>query len=270
MRRELTTEYQLFAENRAFALRDNFDILEDELKRLALSPQVNLTDGNLIPEQQLLSGAHQNSVLYNTAVLLLSADGTCLGSVPDRPEYRHQSFGDRGWFKVARSSKQVPIYRATDEPDIGRTIKIIQPVLHDGAFTGALVGMIALGEANLITPALHDNLPRKTDAMLIDSSGQIIYPPGRAAASVGSDWERAIRTAAGGGSGTLTGLAEGEEALFAYSPVGAATKFSVVFAWPWSALNANLRQQVWTLAGALVFGVVLAVIAGLMLSAYLT
>jgi signal transduction histidine kinase len=43
-----------------------------------------------------------------------------------------------------------------------------------------------------------------------------------------------------------------------------------VFAWPWSALNANLLQQVWTLAGALVFGVVLAVIAGLMLSAYLT
>ncbi len=270
MRRELTTEYQLFAENRAFALRDNFDILEDELKRLALSPQVNLTDGNLIPEQQLLSGAHQNSVLYNTAVLLLSADGTCLGSVPDRPEYRHQSFGDRGWFKAARSSKQVPIYRATDEPDIGRTIKIIQPVLRDGAFTGALVGMIALGEANLITPALHDNLPRKTDAMLIDASGQIIYPPGRVVAQVGTDWERAIRTASGGGSGTLTGLAGGEEALFAYSPVGAATKFSVLFAWPWSTLNANLRQQVWTLAAALVFGVVLAVIAGLMLSAYLT
>jgi len=270
MRRELTTEYQLFAENRAFALRDNFDILEDELKRLALSPQVNLTDGNLVPEQQLLSGAHQNSVLYNTAVLLLSADGTCLGSVPDRPEYRHQSFGDRGWFKAARSSKQVPIYRATDEPDIGRTIKIIQPVLRDGNFTGALVGMIALGEANLITPALHDNLPRKTDAMLIDASGQIIYPPGRARAQVGSDWERAILAAAGGGSGTLTGLAGGEEALFAYSPVGAATKFSVVFAWPWSALNANLRQQVWTLAGALVFGVVLAVFTGLMLSAYLT
>ena len=65
-------------------------------------------------------------------MLLLSADGTCLGSVPDRPEYRRQSFGDRGWFKAARSSKQVPIYRATDEPDIGRTIKIIQPILRDG------------------------------------------------------------------------------------------------------------------------------------------
>jgi signal transduction histidine kinase len=273
MRHELTTEYQLFAENRAFALRDNFEILEDELKRLALSPQVNLNDDNLVPEQQLLSGAHQNSVLYNTAVLLLSADGTCVGSVPDREEYRRQSFGDRAWFKEARAGKEAPtfppIFRATDEPDIGRTIKIIQPIVRDGLFTGALVGMIALGEANLITPALHDNLPRSTDAMLIDEAGRIIYPPGRVLASSGSDWERAVRAAATGATGTVTGEANGQEALFAYSPVRAATKFSVVFAWPWTALNADLRQQVWTLAGILVFGFVLAVIAGLTLSAYL-
>ena len=68
MRRELTTEHQLFAENRAFALRDNFEILEDELKRLALLPEINFGDNNSLPEQQVLFGAHQNSVLYNTAV----------------------------------------------------------------------------------------------------------------------------------------------------------------------------------------------------------
>jgi signal transduction histidine kinase len=270
MRRELTTEYQLFAENRAFALRDNFEILEDELKRLALLPQVNLGDGNLLPEQQLLAGAHQNSVLYNTAVLLLSADGVCLRAVPDRPEYRGQGFGDRGWFKEARSSQDAPIFRASDEPDIGRTIKIIQPILHDGQFVGALVGMIALGEANLITPALHDNLPRGTDALLIDETGRIIYPPGRVLASAGSDWELAVRAAATGATGTLYGEAEGQETLFAYSPVRTGTKFAVVFAWPWSVLNANLRQQVWTLVGILLFGFVLAAIAGLVLSAYLT
>ncbi|HET6148318.1 MAG TPA: ATP-binding protein [Polyangia bacterium] len=298
MRHELTTEYQLFAENRAFALRDNFEILEDELKRLAMSPQVNLGDDNLLPEQQLLSGAHQNSVLYNTAVLLLSADGACLGSVPDRPEFRRQSFGDRPWFQEARAGRQagkvrpdvpgvpnVPggptfhptfyptfhtIFRATDEPDIGRTIKIIQPIVREGRFTGALVGMIALGEANLITPALHDNLPRSTDAMLVDENGRIIYPPGRALASSGSDWERAIQLAATGATGTLTGDASGQEALFAYSPVRAATPFAVVFSWPWSALNANLHQQVGTLAGILLFGFLLAAIAGLTLSAYLT
>ena len=72
MRRELTTEYQLFAENRAFALRDNFEILEDELKRLALLPEMNPSDADFLQEEQILAGAHENSVLYNTAVLLLS------------------------------------------------------------------------------------------------------------------------------------------------------------------------------------------------------
>jgi len=106
--------------------------------------------------------------------------------------------------------------------------------------------------------------------MLIDESGRIIYPPGRVLASSGSDWERAVRAATSGVPGTLSGEANREEALFAYSPVRAATRFSVVFAWPWSALNANLRQQVWTLAGILLFGFVVAVIAGLTLAAYLT
>jgi signal transduction histidine kinase len=270
MRRELTVENQLFAENRAFALRDNFEILEDELKRLALLPQVNFADDNLLPEQQLLSGAHENSVLYNTAVLLLSADGVCLRSVPDRPEYRGQKFGDRSWFEAARLGPSGPVFRATDEPDIGRTIKIIQPIHRDRRFVGAFVGVIALGEANLITPALHQNLPRDTDAMLIDDTGRIIYPPGRVVAQAGSDEERAIRAAVGGGSGTLTGEVNGQPYLFAYSPVRAATRFAVVFSWPWRTLNANLRQQVWTLAGILLFGFVLAAIAGLFLSAYLT
>ena len=90
MRRELTTEYQLFAENRAFALRDNFEILEDELKRLALLPEMNPADADLLKEAQILAGAHENSVLYNTAVLLLAVDGRCVRSVPDRSEFRGQ------------------------------------------------------------------------------------------------------------------------------------------------------------------------------------
>ena len=102
MRRELTTQHQLFAENRAFALRDNFEILEDELKRLALLPTMNAGDSDFLQEEQVLAGAHENSVLYNTAVLLLTADGTCVRSVPDRSEFRGQPFGERPWFAAAR------------------------------------------------------------------------------------------------------------------------------------------------------------------------
>lgn len=109
MRGELTTEHQLFAENRAFALRDNFEILEDELKRLALLPPMHGGDADLLQEQQILAGAHENSVLYNTAVLLLAADGTCLRSVPDRPEFRGQAFGERSWFASARGGAPGPL-----------------------------------------------------------------------------------------------------------------------------------------------------------------
>jgi signal transduction histidine kinase len=270
MRRELTTEYQLFAENRAFALRDNLVILEEELKRLALLPEMDPRGQDLVPAEQILASAHEHSVLYNAAVLLISADGRCLRSVPDRPEYRGQTFADRSWFQAARAGSSGPLFRITDEPNLGRTLKIVQPLIRGGEFVGAVAGVITLSENNLITPALRDNLPRDTDAVLVDDSGQVVYPPERARAAEGSDWEQVINAAAAGGSGTLTGRANGQETLFAFSEVRASTKYAVVFAWPWSGLTANLKQQAFTLGGFLLLGVVIASIVGVMLSAYLT
>jgi signal transduction histidine kinase len=269
MRRELTTQQQLFAENRAFALRDNFEILEDELKRLALLPTMNAGDADFLQEEQILAGAHQNSVLYNTAVLLLTADGTCVRSVPDRPEFRGQPFGERPWFTAARSGAPGPLFRVTDEPGLGRTLKIVQPLMRDKQFAGALVGVIALAEDNLIAPALHDNLPKDTDAVLVDTSGQITYPPDRERAAEGSGWAEAIAAAARGSSGTLTADANGQRTLFAFSPVRAATPYAVVFARPWRTLTANVEQQGLVLAGMMLFGVIVASIAGVLLAGYL-
>ena len=50
----------------------------------------------------------------------------------------------------------------------------------------------------------------------------------------------------------------------------AATRYAVVFAWPWRVLTANIEQQGATLAGILVFGLVVALFVGLALSAYLS
>lgn len=270
MRRELKTEYQLFAENRAFALSNNFEILEDELRRMALLPDMNPGDQDPGPERLILKGAHENSVLYNTAVLLIAEDGTCVRSVPDRPEYRGQRFGDRPWFAAARAAASGPVFRTTDEPGLGRTLKIVQPLVRDGRFHGALVGVIAFHEDNVIAPALHENLPRETDAVLVDERGEVIYPTDRARAADGSDWARAIALATTGASGTMTGEANGQEALFAYAPVKASTKFAVVFSWPWRALTANLKQQAFTLGGFLLFGLLLAGVASVVLSGYLS
>jgi signal transduction histidine kinase len=274
MRRELTTEHQLFAENRAFALRDNFEILEAELARLAAQPAASAgtasvagVDGTPAPDDLL--GSAQTSFLYNTAIMLLSPEGACLRSVPESAGYRGQRFGDRAWFKAARELPGGPLFRTADEPGLGRTLKIVQPLRRAGRFAGAIVGVISFGGDNVIAPALRENLPLETDAVLVDESGEVIYPTDRARASEGSDWSSAIELAASGASGTMTGQAQGQESLFAYAPVKAGTRFAVVFSWPWHTLTANLKQQAFTLGGFLLFGLLLAGVASIALSAYL-
>jgi signal transduction histidine kinase len=269
-RQEVTAKQQLFAATRAFALRDNFEILEGELERLSLLPQIDFNDDDPQPEAELLENAHRNSVLYNTAVLLLSASGECVRSVPDRPEFRSQKFGDRPWFRAAAEAQHGPAFRVTDEPLIGRTLKIIQPIQRKRRFAGALVGLIALDQENLLTSALANAPLAGMEAVLVDSTGHVIYPPDRYMAAPSSDWSRAIDHAAKGETGTVSGYAAGEESLFAFAPVEASTGFAVVFRWPWWQLNQELRHQVVALLGILVFGVVFAGVAGLLLSVLLT
>ena len=105
--------------------------------------------------------------------------------------------------------------------------------------------------------------------MLVDGEGQVIYPPDRTRAADRSGWAEAIAAAVRGGAGSLTAEANGQSALFAYSPVHANTNFAVVFSWPWRTLTTNLEQQGVTLVGILLLGVVIASIAALLLSAYL-
>ena len=269
-RLEIAAKQRLFAETRAFALRDNFVILENELERLSVLPQIDLTDQNPAPETQLLTSSHAHSVLYNTAVLLLSPTGECVGAVPDRPEFKNQQFGDRPWFADAKQAAGGPLLYATDEPIIGRTVKIIQPIVRKKRFAGALVGVISLSENNLITPALRENLPPHTEALLVDARGRVIYPLDRYEATPRSGWAAAIAQAQAGGSGAMTGLADDEDSLFAYAPVQAGTGYAVVFRWPWSSLEVRLLHQAQVLAGILLVGIFAAALVALLLSIYLT
>ena len=270
-RAELRAKHQLLAENRAFALRDNFEILENELDRLARNPKIDPSDNDPLPESQLLAGAHEGSVLYNTAVLYLSDKGDCLNAVPANSVYRNQQFGDRPWFVAARSfPKTGPLFYPTEEPVGGRTLKIVQPVERGGKFAGALVGVITLDQENLITPALREKLPPQTNGVLVDDQGRIVYPSSASRAAPESGWAEAIGEAARGAAGTLRASAQGEDSLFAFAPVGAGTHYAVVFRWPWSSLVTDVRHQAWALVGILIFGIVMAAGVGLMFAAYLT
>src|SRR5262249_11114161 len=154
---------------------------------------------------------HTNSVLYNTAVLLLSSTGECVGAVPDRPEYRNRYFGDVQWFKEAKSGVKQSIFRVADDPVVGRTVNVVQPILRKKAFVGALVGVIALDHANIIIPTLTENLPAHTEAMLVDGGGRVIFPTDHDRAWSSSSWSEAIGHALHGAAGTLSASASGED-----------------------------------------------------------
>jgi len=269
-REHLTRGHQLLAENRAFALRDNLEILEGELARLALSPLVDLTDQNPAPEAKLLEDTHHHSVLYNTAVLLVSADGDCVGAVPDRPEFKNRRFGGLPWFESIKRGGSEVLFRVADDPVVGRTVDIVQPLVRKRGFVGALIGIIALDQANIIVPSLRDNLPPHTEAVLFAKGGRVIFPTDRFRVAPDSAWASLVERASRAESGAQSGESGGEDSLFGFAAVQAHTDFVVAFRRPWWALVEHVQRQVWVLAGIVLFGVLVAGAAGLWLSAYLT
>ncbi len=268
---ELEAKHHLLAETRAFALRDNLEILKDELKRIAALPQVEPADESSVAEGQVLEAAHRNSVLYDTAVLLIGGDGRCLWSVPDRGDCPTTTFADRAWFRAARDEPTGHYsFIATDDSAPGQTFNVVESVMRRGHFAGALVGVIALGRDKLITPVLSKDLPPLTDLVLVRADQRVLYRLENGRPWPDAHWGAAIARAARGDSGTLRADVAGEDSLFAFVPVGAGTPFSLVFRWPWWSLTGGLRRQAWTLVGILGLAIVLAAGSGLALAAYLT
>jgi signal transduction histidine kinase len=271
IRVELDDKHRLIVENRAFALRHNLLILEEELEALAGRPELDYIDSHPTGASQALVEAVQNPDLYNNAVMLIGKIGTCLWSLPNQAECTGKNYADEPWFHVAREGGEVQHHIVeTDTPMVDRRhkINIIQPIKRQDRFLGVLVGVIALGEDQLVTPVLRDNLPPYTEAILVDKQKRILYAPGRAALHEG--WNEATQRLEKGQSGTLhTGGVE-RESLLAFAPVGADTPYGIVFRWPWPRLIVGLKRQMLKLALILIAGTALAGALGLWLSSYLT
>ena len=270
VRVELDDKHRLLVENRAFALRHNLLVLEEELESLAGRPELDHIDNLPTPATQVLVEAVQNPDLYNNAVMLISRSGDCLWSVPQQEGCPGRNHAAEPWFAAARGAKEVQHHIVeTDSPmgDKRHKINIIQPIKRQDRFVGLLVGVVALGEDQLVTPLLRDNLPPHTEAIFVDREKRVLYPPGRAALERGFV-EAAARIEKG--AGTLHVESEEGEALFAFAPVGADSPYGVVFRWPWFELIRGLQRQMLKLVLILAAGTVLAGGLGLWLSSYLT
>jgi hypothetical protein len=79
------TEEQLLLETEVLAhrLTDRLTLQIQELARLGLRSEVNLSDQSLEPERALLAMAHQDSPLFTRGVALLGGDGKALWAEPE-------------------------------------------------------------------------------------------------------------------------------------------------------------------------------------------
>src|SRR5262249_27929296 len=127
-----------------------------------------------------------------------------------------------------------------------------------------------LDQANIIVPDLRDTLPPQTEALLVDKSGRVIFPTNRKSVDGDSQWGKVVRAASLETSGTMSGEVDGEDSLFAFAPVQSKTDFIVVYRRPWRVLGEDVGRQAFVLAGISLFSVVLATLAAVLLSRYLT
>ncbi|GAC1540795.1 MAG: hypothetical protein NVS2B9_07870 [Myxococcales bacterium] len=194
---QLLQRQTLLVQNRAFALGDSLEVASRELTRLSHMAEVDLTDNDLRPEATLLAHAHRNSTLFNIGLQIEDAAGRCIWSEPESTACPGSSYAAEPWFEAGRraAGPVVMSERAEGEPTV---INLVVPIGgRPGAADGVLRGIIDLRTDRIISPAITGSLPPGTEAALVASGGEIIFP-GRLQRSPG--WGQALAVVPGRGA----------------------------------------------------------------------
>src|SRR5262249_45121634 len=102
------------------------------------------------------------------------------------------------------------------------------------------------------------------------TAGRGIYPPGRPRGGGGSRGAPAVAAPPNGAPGTPVRGTGGRKEPVPHPPLGAGARDAGGFALPWRAVTAESEQQRGAPGGIVVLGIIVATIAGVLLSAYLT
>jgi signal transduction histidine kinase len=161
-RARVSREGELYSQ----ALNLYLQTLEAELVRLTHRPEIDLRDGTLAPERELLDFTHHNSALF-TGVALLGVDGQPLGSEP-KNLLSGERFSRSVWFQRMLASGQ---------PAFGGLrsgwLVIAAPIIQAGQTTGAVIGLVDLAHQQIPGgQAVGDHV----DLLLEDADGQVLMP----------------------------------------------------------------------------------------------
>jgi signal transduction histidine kinase len=167
-RTRISREATVFAESLKLLL----DARIDELERVASRPEVDLADGNLAPEERLLTLSHRGSALFK-CVGFLGTQGNVVWAEPHEPlqPVSGEKWRSQPWFQhlLAQQEPVVEIFdTATD------TLVAGVPVIRKGQLTGVLVGLMDASEH--LVPM--DLFPEET-ALLLARSGRVLQISGK-------------------------------------------------------------------------------------------
>jgi signal transduction histidine kinase len=174
----IARESQMYAQ----ALRLHFELLQNDLERLALRPEIDLFDGTTAPEQVLLDHTHHGSALFGVGVAVLGLDGAPVWTEPQGLLEHEPGLKARRWFQelIATGS---PVFDALDRHS--RTFVVAVPIIKRGALTGVLVGL-----SNASAPLLPGGrtLGEHVDLVVVNAAGDLFLPESPPVWSLSSDF----------------------------------------------------------------------------------
>jgi signal transduction histidine kinase len=162
----IARESQMYAQ----ALRLHFELLQNDLERLALRPEIDLFDGTTAPEQVLLDHTHHGSALFGVGVAVLDLDGQPVWTEPQGLLQQESSLKHRRWFRELVAA-QSAVFDVLDPSS--RTFVVAVPIIKQGALTGALVGL-----SNASAPLLPGGrtLGEHVDLVVLNAAGNLFLP----------------------------------------------------------------------------------------------
>ncbi|AKU90123.1 PAS domain-containing sensor histidine kinase [Vulgatibacter incomptus] len=217
---ELRDRLLMGTELRSESLGRHLAMLTRELGRLGESAAIDPTDGNIVPERELLRITHRNSAVFDVGVAILDDEGKVAWSEPQRFLPQGEPLGVNDWFHDAKRDGRTQIVPVMpDRSDA--LVYVVSPVIRDGRFIGALLGGIDLATGGSIEPLPGDNV-----TVLATRQGEVVFPPNPPAFSEEESFVRLAR-GAGADEGVRQVRLGGVDREVAVSPV-ADTDFALM------------------------------------------
>lgn len=153
--------------------------LGEEVQRIGARPEIDLLDQELAPEQELLGTRHGTSVIFNRGFALLDPRGEVLWSSPPALFAGGPPLGPADLASLTGATGVQMLANRQHATEL----LVASPVRRSGQFTGVLLAVIDVAEAQAIDTVFGRRMGVTT--ALISPEGQVVFQSNAADPTIG-------------------------------------------------------------------------------------